>query len=308
MSPGASPTMAAVKRGLDRVLGLASVVLFAILVGLPDSREVPEPGGVPMSAVAANTPAHPAETTRPVVPARAATGAGAEGPHVERDVVHHDEHILGGKRVGTHQPEDGLAAIGLLGWMLWLNWKLTLLSLALTPAILVVVKVVSVRLRRSSRDVQRSMGDVTQVLQEAIEGHKVVKLFGGQAILSQQYEWAERRLEWMLPEGSTVATDEVLARFSAESGEVQLAQARGVGGDLRHTVEGGAAKEALDAQVETTDVLPRRMRFNARYSGMLRMRMCCRMLRNGDHRKKQKRTRICPFGEANAAVSVQGFS
>ena len=78
---------------------------------------------------------------------------------------------------------DGLATIGLLGWMLWLNWKLTLLSLAMTPAIIIVVRLISVRLRNSSRDVQRSMGDVTQVLQEAIEGHKVVKLFGG-----RQYE------------------------------------------------------------------------------------------------------------------------
>jgi subfamily B ATP-binding cassette protein MsbA len=39
---------------------------------------------------------------------------------------------------------------------------------------------VSIRLRNSSRAVQAAMGDVTQVLQEAIEGHKVVKLFGGQ--------------------------------------------------------------------------------------------------------------------------------
>ncbi len=76
--------------------------------------------------------------------------------------------------------KDGLAAAGLLGWMLWLNWKLSLLSLAMTPAIILVVRLISTRLRSSSRDVQRSMGDVTQVLQEAIEGHKVVKLFGGQ--------------------------------------------------------------------------------------------------------------------------------
>ncbi|MGZ5227198.1 MAG: ABC transporter permease, partial [Burkholderiales bacterium] len=62
---------------------------------------------------------------------------------------------------------DGLAAVGLLGWMLWLNWKLTLLSLAMTPAIIIVVRLISIRLRNSSRDVQRSMGDVTQVLQEA---------------------------------------------------------------------------------------------------------------------------------------------
>ncbi|MES2561379.1 MAG: ABC transporter transmembrane domain-containing protein, partial [Pseudomonadota bacterium] len=86
--------------------------------------------------------------------------------------------------------KDGLSAIALLGWMLWLNWKLTLLSLVLTPAIVIVVKVVSGRLRKSSRDVQSSMGEVTQVLQEAIEGHKVVKLFGGGRYESERF-WQE---------------------------------------------------------------------------------------------------------------------
>jgi subfamily B ATP-binding cassette protein MsbA len=43
-----------------------------------------------------------------------------------------------------------------------------------------VVRKLSVRLRRSSRDAQQAMGDITQVLEEAIDGHKVVKLFGGQ--------------------------------------------------------------------------------------------------------------------------------
>ncbi|MGQ0523139.1 MAG: lipid A export permease/ATP-binding protein MsbA [Betaproteobacteria bacterium] len=76
--------------------------------------------------------------------------------------------------------KDSLAMLGLLGWMFWINWKLTLLALVMTPIIVWVVRVIGMRLRASSRDVQRSMGDVTQVLQETIEGHKVVKLFGGQ--------------------------------------------------------------------------------------------------------------------------------
>jgi len=76
---------------------------------------------------------------------------------------------------------DTVALIGLLAWMLYLNWKLTLLALVMTPMIVGVVRMVSIRLRNSSRAVQAAMGDVTQVLQEAIEGHKVVKLFGGQS-------------------------------------------------------------------------------------------------------------------------------
>ena len=76
--------------------------------------------------------------------------------------------------------KDSLAMIGLIAWMLWLNWKLTLLALVMAPIIVGVVRKISGRLRASSRDVQRGMGEVTQVLQETIEGHKVVKLFGGQ--------------------------------------------------------------------------------------------------------------------------------
>jgi subfamily B ATP-binding cassette protein MsbA len=101
--------------------------------------------------------------------------------------------------------KDGLAAIALLGWMLWLNWKLTLLSLVLSPLIIVVVKLISVRLRRSSRDVQSSMGDVTQVLQEAIEGHKVVKLFGGKSYEASRFNDEANRVRRFLMKQATAS-------------------------------------------------------------------------------------------------------
>ncbi|MBY0271432.1 MAG: lipid A export permease/ATP-binding protein MsbA [Burkholderiales bacterium] len=84
--------------------------------------------------------------------------------------------------------KDSLVIIGLLGWMLWLNWKLTLLSLVMAPVIVLVVRVISVKLRNSSRGVQRQMGDMTQVIQETIEGHRVVKLFGGQEYEQQRFD------------------------------------------------------------------------------------------------------------------------
>jgi subfamily B ATP-binding cassette protein MsbA len=84
--------------------------------------------------------------------------------------------------------KDALVIIGLLGWMFWLNWKLTLLSLVMTPVIVLVVRVISVRLRNSSRQVQQQMGDMTQVIQETIEGHRVVKLFGGQDYEQQRFD------------------------------------------------------------------------------------------------------------------------
>ena len=105
--------------------------------------------------------------------------------------------------------KDGLAAIGLLGWMRWLNWKLTLLSLAMTPVILIVVRLISGRLRRSSRDVQRSMGEVTQVLQEAIEGHKVVKLFGGHGYEAARFDTEANRVRRFIMKQVTAAAANV---------------------------------------------------------------------------------------------------
>lgn len=84
--------------------------------------------------------------------------------------------------------KDALVIVGLLGWMFWLNWKLTLLSLVMTPVIVLVVRMISVRLRSSSRQVQQQMGDMTQVIQETIEGHRVVKLFGGQSYEQQRFD------------------------------------------------------------------------------------------------------------------------
>ncbi|HET6491880.1 MAG TPA: lipid A export permease/ATP-binding protein MsbA [Burkholderiales bacterium] len=94
--------------------------------------------------------------------------------------------------------KDSIALLGLLAWMLWLNWKLTLLALVMAPILVGVVRTLSVRLRRSSRDVQHGMGEVTQVLQETIEGHKVVKLFGGQGYESRRFNDQANRVRHYL--------------------------------------------------------------------------------------------------------------
>jgi subfamily B ATP-binding cassette protein MsbA len=101
--------------------------------------------------------------------------------------------------------KDSLAILGLLGWMLWLNWQLTLLSLVMTPIIVFIVRKISRRLRSASRDVQHAMGDVTQVLQEAIEGHKVVKLFGGSAYEAERFDAKANRVRRFLMKQATAA-------------------------------------------------------------------------------------------------------
>src|SRR3989454_10042329 len=76
--------------------------------------------------------------------------------------------------------KDSIAVAGLLAWLFYLNWKLTLIALAVGPLIAWSVRLVSRRLRRMAREAQRSMGDLAHVLEETIECHRVVKVFGGQ--------------------------------------------------------------------------------------------------------------------------------
>jgi len=98
--------------------------------------------------------------------------------------------------VVTISIRDSIIIVGLLGWLFYLNWKLTLLSLVMVPVIALIIRALNHRLRSSSRDSQRAMGDITQVIEESVTAHKVVKLFGGQQYESdrfgEQANWVRR--------------------------------------------------------------------------------------------------------------------
>jgi len=123
--------------------------------------------------------------------------------------------------------KDTLAIIGLLAWMLWLNWKLTLLALVMAPLIVLIVRLVSIRLRNTSRNVQEAMGEVTQVIQETIEGHKVVKLYGGQSYEAGRFETQTNRVRRFMMKQAAAAAASVpfvqLVAACALAGMVYLA-------------------------------------------------------------------------------------
>lgn len=84
--------------------------------------------------------------------------------------------------------QDGLALVGLLGWMFYLNWQLTLIMLAVTPLLIPILKYANRRMRQLNVALQQRMGDLTHVLEETIIGHKVVKLFGGEHYEQQRHD------------------------------------------------------------------------------------------------------------------------
>ncbi|MDR2001160.1 MAG: lipid A export permease/ATP-binding protein MsbA [Zoogloeaceae bacterium] len=77
--------------------------------------------------------------------------------------------------------QDSLKVLALIGWLFWLEWRLTLIVFCIVPVIAVVVKVFGNRLRLQSRRGQEAMGGIMHVLDESIGAYKVVKIFGGQA-------------------------------------------------------------------------------------------------------------------------------
>ena len=112
---------------------------------------------------------------------------------------------------------DVLTVIGLLAWMFYLNWKLSLVFLLLGPVIVMVVSFVNKRFRRISKRIQTSMGDVTQVSEEAISGHRVIKTFGGQAYESAHFEEANEgnRRQVMKLIATSVASVQIIQVISA---------------------------------------------------------------------------------------------
>lgn len=131
--------------------------------------------------------------------------------------------------------KDSLAIVGLMAWLLYLNWQLTLITLSVVPFIAVVVRTFSKRLRTVAKGQQESMGKITQVLQETIEGHKVVKIFGGQTYEEARF-YKSVREQRRLAMRATMAT-------AAQSPIVQFFAASGVA-----IIMGVALKQAAGDQ------------------------------------------------------------
>ncbi|MDH5175887.1 MAG: lipid A export permease/ATP-binding protein MsbA [Gammaproteobacteria bacterium] len=83
---------------------------------------------------------------------------------------------------------DTLTILGLIGYLLYLNPKLTLISLIVGPLIAMLIRKINLLFRRYSRRIQNSMGDVTRVAKEAIEAPRVVRVFNAQAYESRMFE------------------------------------------------------------------------------------------------------------------------
>ena len=75
--------------------------------------------------------------------------------------------------------KDGLTIIGLLSLMFYYSVELSIGLVLVAPLIGYFLKIMSIKFRSISRDIQKSMGEITNVVEESIIGHRLIKIFGG---------------------------------------------------------------------------------------------------------------------------------
>ncbi len=88
---------------------------------------------------------------------------------------------------------EGLVVIGLLAYLMYTDWKLSLTFLVIAPLVGTIVSAASKRFRRYSTQMQDSMGDLTQITNETIKGHHVIRTFNAEDFMSDKLLLASER-------------------------------------------------------------------------------------------------------------------
>jgi subfamily B ATP-binding cassette protein MsbA len=76
---------------------------------------------------------------------------------------------------------DGFTLIALLSYLMWLNWKLTLVVFTVAPGLSWIMKALSRRLYKLTKESQNATDDLAYVVEENVLAHRIVRLQGGQA-------------------------------------------------------------------------------------------------------------------------------
>ena len=85
---------------------------------------------------------------------------------------------------------EGLTVVFLFGYLIWMNWKLTLVMVAILPVIGIMASGASRKFRKQSKKIQAAMGDLTHIASETIQGYRVVRSFGGERYESERFRIA----------------------------------------------------------------------------------------------------------------------
>ncbi|NUU01933.1 lipid A export permease/ATP-binding protein MsbA [Herbaspirillum robiniae] len=90
-------------------------------------------------------------------------------------------------RIFTSIIRSALTVLGLLAWLLYLNWVLTIVTLILLPLLAIVVRFTSRNLKKLNQDSLRVNAELTQVIEESTRAQQVIKIFGGQEFEKRRF-------------------------------------------------------------------------------------------------------------------------
>ncbi|MES2959082.1 MAG: lipid A export permease/ATP-binding protein MsbA [Pseudomonadota bacterium] len=100
---------------------------------------------------------------------------------------------------------DSLTIVALFGYLLWLNWKLTLLVALLGPAVALVMRVVSRRLARLTRAHQAATDELAYVVEENVLAWRIVRLHGAAPVQQQRFNSHSQRLRRLMVKSAAAA-------------------------------------------------------------------------------------------------------
>ena len=102
------------------------------------------------------------------------------GQLISRMISEAQQVLMAATNVITVLVRDSLILVGLLAWLFWINWKLTMIMLFLMPTLAVLIRKFSKRMRSVGKTYLAAIGDMTTSVEEVISGSRVVKIYGGE--------------------------------------------------------------------------------------------------------------------------------
>ncbi|MDO4697160.1 MAG: lipid A ABC transporter ATP-binding protein/permease MsbA [Pasteurellaceae bacterium] len=107
---------------------------------------------------------------------------------------------------------EGVYILFLVSTMFYYSWRLSLVLFIIGPIIAVLIRLVSKRFRRLSRNMQESMGSMTESAEQMLRGHKVVLSFGGQQVEEQRFNHTsnDMRRKGMKMMAATAISDPII--------------------------------------------------------------------------------------------------
>jgi ATP-binding cassette, subfamily B, bacterial MsbA len=88
---------------------------------------------------------------------------------------------------------DPVTLVGVLGFLFWLQPKLTLISMFVLPVCMIPIAIFSRKVRRSSREMQTQSAELTQIMSEAFTGHRIVKAYNLEHIAGEKFRDTARK-------------------------------------------------------------------------------------------------------------------